>query len=235
MGHGEHLRILVGGRHDHGIDCGDRTVLHLALPLGRRPAAREAFPSRGLRPRRGARREACATRRGPPVEDGGEPRVLQARGHRRLAPCSRPRALRGLVPYRPGPSRPRGAGAPRRGGGGRVRHREAVARTSKAAVAGVEARAASAFAKAGRIRRQHREGPTTQPKKAAGKVVPAGKKPERRAAAAGKASAKVAKRAGRKAPGPARPAKRKVVKAAPRRPASPARGGKKKAPAGRRR
>lgn len=34
MGHGEHLRILVGGRYNHGIDCGDRTVLHLALPSG---------------------------------------------------------------------------------------------------------------------------------------------------------------------------------------------------------
>jgi len=34
MAHGEHLRILTGGRFDHAIDCGDRTVLHLAMPSG---------------------------------------------------------------------------------------------------------------------------------------------------------------------------------------------------------
>ena len=31
MALGEHLRILIGGRFDHAVDCGDRTVLHLAF------------------------------------------------------------------------------------------------------------------------------------------------------------------------------------------------------------
>jgi hypothetical protein len=30
MSHGEHIRIVGGGRVVHAIDCGDRTVLHLA-------------------------------------------------------------------------------------------------------------------------------------------------------------------------------------------------------------
>jgi len=31
MALGEHLRIQVGGRYDHAVDCGDHTVLHLAM------------------------------------------------------------------------------------------------------------------------------------------------------------------------------------------------------------
>ncbi|HTP49621.1 MAG TPA: hypothetical protein VMK42_02895 [Anaeromyxobacteraceae bacterium] len=44
MAHGEHLRILIGGRLDHAVDCGDRTVLHLALPPnGRLPAVKRSL------------------------------------------------------------------------------------------------------------------------------------------------------------------------------------------------
>jgi len=44
MAHGEHLRISIGGRFDHAVDCGDRTVLHLALPPnGRLPAVKRSL------------------------------------------------------------------------------------------------------------------------------------------------------------------------------------------------
>jgi len=44
MALGEHLRILIGGRFDHAVDCGDRTVLHLAFTEERgRPAVKRSL------------------------------------------------------------------------------------------------------------------------------------------------------------------------------------------------
>lgn len=44
MALGEHLRIQVGGRYDHAIDCGDHTVLHLAMSAGSgRPEVRRSL------------------------------------------------------------------------------------------------------------------------------------------------------------------------------------------------
>jgi hypothetical protein len=40
---GDHIRVTVGGRTDHAIDCGDNTVIHLAPAVGERFEVRRSL------------------------------------------------------------------------------------------------------------------------------------------------------------------------------------------------
>jgi len=205
MGHGEHLRILVGGRYDHGIDCGDRTVLHLALPAGGGlPVVRRSlFPDFV----RGAEKVEVVRH----AERTHPPKMVVSRAFSKLGDTAVgamfPSAehfvawcLTGLAPLAH-------LELPAKAGPG-ARAKPALPAAAKATAAPAKARSAAPAAKA------PAKAPARPPAKAAAKPgARAAKRPPRPPTKAAKAPAKPAKRVAKKAKRPA-PSPRKAAKAA---------------------
>ena len=78
MGHGEYIRILTAGRQEHAIDCGDRTVIHLAASAGAPAQVRRVLLSQFTQ---GAKRVEVVR----PAYSVYPPRMVVARAFSRLS------------------------------------------------------------------------------------------------------------------------------------------------------